>query len=65
MLLANDEEDDKNVDSVLVFLFSKGLFSFGQVRGRSTEEFQSEVQRSSAGELEDEGQLDGALPGQR
>lgn len=47
------------------FLFSKGLFGFGQIRGGGPEEFQSEIQRSSAGKLEDKGQLDDALLGQR
>lgn len=47
------------------FLFLKGLLSFGQIRGRGTEEFQSKVQRGFAGELEDQGQLDDALTCQR
>lgn len=47
------------------FCFIKGLLGVGQIRGRGTEEFQSEVQRSFEGELEDEGQLDDALLGQR
>lgn len=47
------------------FLFSKGLLMSGQNGGWGTEEFQSKVQRSSAGELEDQGELDDALLGQR
>lgn len=49
----------------LCSLSSKGLVGFGEIRGGGTEEFQSQVQWSSAGKLEDKGQLDDALTGQR
>lgn len=63
---ANIDDEEGHVENIHNrFLFVKGLISFGQIRGWSTEEFQSEVQRSSTGKLEDKGQLDDAFLSQR